>query len=341
MSLIDIIQNCSPLTKNRETIQKSFGIEKARSGVYADNPENRKLKRVGQKYGEGKKEIPAQDRVKRKEEQKPKKYDQKKVEQYAKKATDEQLKIAANSHDDPMVKQVAQKEIENRNIFSNMSDEQVKFYLKAPHEDMKDKARKELENRTGKNYFPLEFHGIVDLQYYFDKYDEDLKTLNGKEKKALEEYKDLKYFEINKYLRSDITGWDKKFIDKIENDMIKPIDDSFKKFELKDDLILQRGIKKNTEFFNNLNIGDVYQDNGFVSTTLGGEDVLRFFRKQESEGITINIIAKKGTNAIPMENIGIEDSDKYDAEFEFLLKRGSKFKVIKKEKNNNITVELL
>lgn len=37
-------------------IQKSFDdeLEKARSGVYADNAENRRLMRVGQKYGESK-----------------------------------------------------------------------------------------------------------------------------------------------------------------------------------------------------------------------------------------------------------------------------------------------
>ena len=50
------------LNKRREevaaNIAKSFenDIEKARSGIYEDTPENRRLNRVGQQYGSKKKE---------------------------------------------------------------------------------------------------------------------------------------------------------------------------------------------------------------------------------------------------------------------------------------------
>lgn len=58
-----------------ENIEKSFNgdldIEKARSGVYADTAENRKLQRVGQHYGGRKQEQPTagQPRAKKQEEQ--------------------------------------------------------------------------------------------------------------------------------------------------------------------------------------------------------------------------------------------------------------------------------
>ena len=48
--------------------QFSVDIEKARSGVYADNEENRKLRRVGQQYGGKKQEEPSKDKPKAKEE---------------------------------------------------------------------------------------------------------------------------------------------------------------------------------------------------------------------------------------------------------------------------------
>lgn len=49
-----------------ENIAKSFDIdiEKARSGVYQDNPENRRLNRVGQKYGETKNTIKPGSKIK-------------------------------------------------------------------------------------------------------------------------------------------------------------------------------------------------------------------------------------------------------------------------------------
>lgn len=45
----------------KRNIEKAFGvdIEKARSGVYSDTAENRKLNRVGQSYGSRKQEQPA------------------------------------------------------------------------------------------------------------------------------------------------------------------------------------------------------------------------------------------------------------------------------------------
>ena len=65
MELTNLVVN-----QTARNIMQQFGtdIEKARSGVYADNEENRKLHRVGQQYGGKKQEEPSKDKPKSKEE---------------------------------------------------------------------------------------------------------------------------------------------------------------------------------------------------------------------------------------------------------------------------------
>lgn len=65
MELTNLVVN-----QTARNIMQQFGtdIEKARSGVYADNEENRKLNRVGQQYGGKKQEEPSKDKPKSKEE---------------------------------------------------------------------------------------------------------------------------------------------------------------------------------------------------------------------------------------------------------------------------------
>lgn len=65
MELTNLVVN-----QTARNIMQQFGtdIEKARSGVYADNEENRKLNRVGQQYGGKKQEEPSKDKPKSKAE---------------------------------------------------------------------------------------------------------------------------------------------------------------------------------------------------------------------------------------------------------------------------------
>lgn len=109
-------------------IEKSFGtgfdlndeFEKARSGVYKDTAENRRLKRVGQKYGTS--AAPDQggatSQGKKAEEggQKPEgKVDSGKLANYASDASDEALKrAAADKNAAPEVKAAAQAELKKR-----------------------------------------------------------------------------------------------------------------------------------------------------------------------------------------------------------------------------------
>ena len=88
----------------KRNIEKAFGndIEKARSGVYADTAENRKLQRVGQHYGGRKQEQPtdSQPRAKKQEEQPKSGSKQKpdagsKADIYSKMSQDEKIQVGS------------------------------------------------------------------------------------------------------------------------------------------------------------------------------------------------------------------------------------------------------
>lgn len=88
----------------KRNIEKAFGldIEKARSGVYADTAENRKLQRVGQHYGGRKQEQPTagQPRAKKQEEQPKSGGEQKpaagsKADIYSKMSQDEKIQVGS------------------------------------------------------------------------------------------------------------------------------------------------------------------------------------------------------------------------------------------------------
>lgn len=89
-------------------------IEKARSGVYADTSENRRLKRVGRKYGAASSKEEPKKKSSKKEEASPKKeHTPEELANYAKETTDENLKRAAEGSNEPL-RVAAKKEIERR-----------------------------------------------------------------------------------------------------------------------------------------------------------------------------------------------------------------------------------
>jgi hypothetical protein len=138
MSLLDKIRSNSPINKNNELILKAFGFEKSRTGVYSDNSQNRRLKRVGQKYGSKKQEeVPSPEKNK-KEETKvtEKKFDEKKVSTFAKKATTEQLEAYIKYNKaTPEIKKIAKLELESR----NKSEDEL-------HDHARKSSQQDLEN---------------------------------------------------------------------------------------------------------------------------------------------------------------------------------------------------
>jgi hypothetical protein len=87
-------------------------LEKARSGVYADTAENRKMNRVGQKYGSEKKEEEPKGQKEKKQEEEG---SGKTVSEHAAGASDEALKrAAADKKASPEVKAAAEEEMKKR-----------------------------------------------------------------------------------------------------------------------------------------------------------------------------------------------------------------------------------
>lgn len=78
-------------------------LEKARHGVYQDNPENRRLKRVGQKYGTKRQEEPTKQKQQGKKEESKmstKEFTDEDLEDFARQASEEELNIASTGKDE-------------------------------------------------------------------------------------------------------------------------------------------------------------------------------------------------------------------------------------------------
>lgn len=168
----------------------------------------------------------------------------------------------------------------------------------------------------------------------FSSYDSQLNELSKEETDSLINYREKTFRGINSRLRQNVD------LDKTLKDEVKNIDSAIGKVELQQDTVLKRGIGSNAaSFFESLKEGDTYQDKGYSSTTVSDKALDAFRGEEGSFELVIN--AKKGSNALPMQNLGDESLKRtYKDEKEFLLPRNSKFKVLKKE-GNRIEVELI
>lgn len=236
------------------------------------------------------------------------------------KELNKQAQEALNSGNMKKFNEISSKLSEHMKIQSQLASKQIK----------KEEVKKLPETKK--------FKDSKEEESYYNKQKEQYsKILNKEQIKSLDNYLEDST-DINTHLR---TG--KKVDNKIKKD-ISVIKELFNKKEsvLKDDLTLKRVVGNNpkaVEFFNKLNVGDEYSDDGFVSTTLSGR-TLRFiesgYRIGGKGGVkNITIIAKKGSKAVMVDAVGKED-----AQFEYLLNSGSKFKVLDKG-SNGLTVELL
>lgn len=109
----------------------------------------------------------------------------------------------------------------------------------------------------------------------------------------------------------------------LEN-MANVLDESFKKFELEDDIIAYRGMSRKE--FNNLIKGDTF--NEFKHLSIDKEVAKRFAKHSVDKGVVVEFHLPKGTNGAY-----IGDYSKYKNEKEFVLNRNAKYEIVEKEKN--------
>lgn len=180
-------------------IEKSFSdgfsmndeLEKARSGVYSDNAQNRKLNRVGQEYGKA-----AQPKEKSVSYQK-----------MASQASDGALKrAAADKNADPKVRDIAKKELDKRD-----GKESYSYHPKTKAE-LKDIIKKEIFQIQGERNNPkwdadlnmIDISQITDMSHLFEKskFNGDISKWN------VSNVKDMNGMFYRSKFNGDVSKWD-------------------------------------------------------------------------------------------------------------------------------------
>jgi 8-oxo-dGTP pyrophosphatase MutT (NUDIX family) len=356
------------------TIEKAW--KKSPIGTVATRKDGKKYKKVSE-TGNSKTDwkLVTQDKNPKQDENKPSndvksesdtntQPTEKELKEHAKTTSEEALQSAIKQSPDPEVRQTAheelkrreeeekpaeedkkkgeakdKKETENKYVeqFRGLSDEQVKFYLDAPYEEVK-KAAKMIADERGLSVISQEEYekGFKDFigdfkerKKYYDKESVKIKEYfknNSDIDQSIGEYQGSLFNALRKFLSSNkdyvnelkSKTREPEYLTNVANNVSKFINDN----KISDNLVLYRSVKSN-KFFESLEAGMVYEDKSFVSTSL---EKLKFFGD-----FNIKILAKKDSKVANIDN---ED------EKEYLIDKESKFRVLKKD-GKNITVEVL
>lgn len=305
----------------------------------------------------------------KKEDNKDTKFSSKELRDSAKNSSENALNNAIKQSPDPEVRKTAHQEIDRRKKeeaiqekenkidgkdknefvekFRTLSDEQVKFYLEAPHEKVKEAAKMVTDER-GLNIVSKEDY-IKQFKDWSDDRDRVIEVYEKDADKAflyLDDHEEV-YSSVRDYIqdgfmnvRSYLSNKE-KFIEKMEYirgefsaSIIKQVESNVKnltKFiednKVDKDLVLHRMVmdSRSSSFFSKLKEGDIYEDKSFSSSSL--------FKLTEFGDFHIKILARKGSNVASVNN---------RREFEYLIDKESKFRVIENHENGlGITVELL
>lgn len=139
-------------------------------------------------------------------------------------------------------------------------------------------------------------------------------------KRPLELYLSSEYKLINEALRDPLIS-----TQGIEEEILDLDDVINSAPRLESPLLAYRGVNDSAEFFTNLKVGDVFEDKGFVSTTLD-PDIANSFSANSFYGKVLQFNLPKGTKGLFPEYF-LGDEVFSWGEREFLLPRDSKFKV--------------
>jgi len=157
----------------KKALRKAFHgeIVKARSGVYGDTEENRKLGRVGQKYGNEKAEKELDWRKNKQGEEKEKKgepgpgegkMDEEDLREHAKQSSEGALQGAIKQSSDPTVRKIAHEELQRRQDEEHPQKEKKEEFpskelgKKNLPETSKEDIRKESKNEYGETLKELQ-----------------------------------------------------------------------------------------------------------------------------------------------------------------------------------------
>ena len=167
-----------------------------------------------------------------------------------------------------------------------------------------------------------------DFFYRQNQYKEWEKSLNNSEKEAIKEYSQCDYQSINYYLRTDNKKdanilLDEKLYGNKRKEQIRSIDDALSKFNLTNNITVYRNVDAEIyeEYFDDTQsmVGKIFKEKGYTSTSVIKTGAMT----NKDCKIEISIPAGKGRGAYINKLSTYEDT-----EYEFLIARNSKFKVV-------------
>lgn len=332
--------------------KKGEDLEKGRAGIYADNSTNRRLKRVGQTYGDKKQqESPEGKKTGKKEEPKGEKQS---IEEQAKAASGSSLETASKESKDPEVRSAAYKELERREKEEKVqgeeekggegkkkisTDEQIKGNTEKLKQLQKDAFSAVGEGDMDKfNKLSGEISDLMKEQGELsqkEKYEKGAKVeeklkklgLSSEEVESLVDYTGSGYKDINESLRKGTVSPETQ--NKVNN-----INNALSKLP---DYIgsVHRGIKIPDNIENLIKEwgkGGILNMDSFTSTSTSDKVAASF------GGVRMEIKSKSGKDISGISEFG-------EGESEILFKTGAKFKIsdieVKRGKSGNIlTVDL-
>lgn len=283
----DIFEHKKAIINN---IAKSFGVEdvfeKARSGVYSDNAENRRLNRVGQRYGSTKKNEQTNIEGKNKN-----------IDDYAKKTSTENLEKVVNNKNAPDdLKDAAKRELANRSSDDSYDKNKEEFYNEV--DNLKQKISKIIKRSGLDKDYPGNFSDNYMNTMLKSYYNGDLKKIRDNVEKSIKNLKDdRKYYQDTtwhdnkiKSNEENLKGYD-EIINLFENSEIinnnKPTVKKTIKQEQKSVETLDEHIENITDdFVNMFSLWDKnFRDRDYVDENgKEWEDVQRDYYKNVDEG---------------------------------------------------------
>jgi len=146
------------------------------------------------------------------------------------------------------------------------------------------------------------------------------KLLNKNEKTAVDYYTMGEAYEINEYLAKNGKG----FVKGIFSKEIKNIDSAIEKFHLESDILTYRGTE--SSFYKDIRVGDIIKEKVYYSTS-ALKSVAMNIAEYKKNPIIAEVRIPKGSKGLYIgENTSYHGGDQY----EFLLKRGTRYLVIEK-----------
>lgn len=148
--------------------------------------------------------------------------------------------------------------------------------------------------------------------------DEIYKKMTEDERESLNNYTMDGYYDINEYLKGNYPEYPYGI------EITSNIDNAISRYKMETDYILYRGVHKDA--LKGLAVGDNYNPQEYLSTSLDKKIGMRYAENQGSNGALIKINAsKEKTEGI---FIGVNSASYYD-EAEFLMKHDSNMKITK------------